>query len=157
MVEGRSLDGTKFHPGYMAINNFKHQSYLTAVVQLLMRIIPLRDHCLSAGEVSGADLPRANVLIHFSRLVRKVWNPKSFRAQISPHSLLHAISEASGKRFANGEPQDPAQFTPWLLSSLRQGLRLLKQPDVVGEHVQGECMLTTLKQVEGKQHVEEKV
>lgn len=35
----------------------------------------------------------------FGELIRKLWNPKAFKAHVSPHEMLQAIVVCSEKKF----------------------------------------------------------
>ena len=35
----------------------------------------------------------------FGELIRKLWNPKAFKAHVSPHEMLQAIVICSNKKF----------------------------------------------------------
>lgn len=55
-------------------------------------------------------------------LCRKVWNPKAFKGQVSPHELLQECVRESGKRFKITEEGDPLEFLGWLLNALHKDL-----------------------------------
>jgi U4/U6.U5 tri-snRNP-associated protein 2 len=58
----------------------------------------------------------------FSILVRKIWNPKAFKGQVSPHELLQEIVNASNKNFKLSEQSDPLEFLSWFLNTLHKDL-----------------------------------
>ncbi|KAK5004541.1 Ubiquitin carboxyl-terminal hydrolase 10 [Cryomyces antarcticus] len=58
----------------------------------------------------------------FSVLVRKIWNPRAFKAHVSPHELLQEISLRSSKRFTLTEQSDPVDFLSWFLNNLHLAL-----------------------------------
>lgn len=58
----------------------------------------------------------------FSTLVRKIWNPRAFKGQVSPHELLQEIVYASDKKFKLAEQSDPLEFLSWFLNTLHKDL-----------------------------------
>lgn len=63
----------------------------------------------------------------FSTLVRKIWNPKAFKGQVSPHELLQEIVNASNKKFKLSEQSDPLEFLSWFLNTLHKDLGGIKK------------------------------
>lgn len=74
-------------------------------------------------------------------LFRKLWNPRNFKAHVSPHEMLQAVASTSKKRFKITEQGwcpgwclylcfihtdlmsgDPIDFLSWLLNSLHMAL-----------------------------------
>ena len=67
------------------MNNVKANDYVNVVVQALIHIPPLRDYfILQDFEAQG----KSQLVTRFGALVRKMWNPKAFKGQVSPHELL---------------------------------------------------------------------
>lgn len=129
----RCLDGSEYLAGVVGLNNIKHNDALNAVIQALAHVPPLRDHFLL--HTGGTPLCAA-----FSEVLRKLWNPRNFRAHVSPHELLQAIAAASEKRFKIGVRSDPIDFLAWLLNTLHQHA---PRPPVVHQTFQGEVRVTT--------------
>lgn len=115
-LSARALDGTEYLPGCLGLNNLKRTDFMNVALQVLCRVKPLRDHCLLAS-------PSEGLFGSFAELVKKIWNPKNFKGHVSPHELLQAIADASGKRFKIGEQKDPMQFLVWFLNALSDNLR----------------------------------
>ncbi|CAG8800197.1 22369_t:CDS:10, partial [Dentiscutata erythropus] len=65
---------------------------------------------------------KSQLVQRFSTLVRKIWNPRAFKGQVSPHELLQEISNASNKVFKLAEQSDPIEFLCWFLNSLHKDL-----------------------------------
>ena len=55
-------------------------------------------------------------------LFRKLWNPRQFKAHVSPHEMLQAVASTSNKRFKITEQGDPIEFLSWLLNTLHKAL-----------------------------------
>ena len=87
----RALDGTDFYPGSIGLNNLKQTDFVNVIVQALARVKPLRDFCLlyAVNELNLNNVtPKHLLLVRFTELVRKIWNPKNFKGHVSPHELL---------------------------------------------------------------------
>lgn len=111
------LQGRKYVPGYVGMNNIKANDYFNVVCQALTHVPPLRNYFMLE------DLQARNQLVQrFSILLRKIWNPKAFKAHVSPHELLQEISLRSGKKFSLTEQADPAEFLSWFLNNLHLSL-----------------------------------
>lgn len=85
----RSLEGAEYYPGCLGLNNLKQTDYVNVVLQSLCRVKPLRDFCLYY-KISDHNVanPKHQLVVRFAELVKKVWNPKNFKGQVSPHELL---------------------------------------------------------------------
>lgn len=51
----------------------------------------------------------------FGELMRKMWNPRNFKAHVSPHEMLQAVVLWSNKRFQITHQGDPIDFLSWFL------------------------------------------
>jgi U4/U6.U5 tri-snRNP-associated protein 2 len=111
----RSLEGAEFMPGCVGLNNLKLTDFANSIIQLLVRVKPLRNVCLKdsseanvAGSASQDDL-RQMLSLRFSELVKKVWNPRNFKGHVSPHEFMEAVSLASNKRFMRDDRKDTSE------------------------------------------------
>lgn len=111
------LGGKKYIPGFVGMNNIKANDYLNAVIQLLSHIVPLRNFFMLEDLSS-----RPQLVQRFGILVRKIWNPRAFKAHVSPHELLQEIALISGKKFNLTEQSDPVDFLNWFLNNLHLAL-----------------------------------
>ena len=68
-------------------------------------------------------------IFRFGELVRKLWNPRHFKAHVSPHEMLQAVVLCSKKRFNITTQGDPIDVLSWLLNSLHLILGGSKKPD----------------------------
>lgn len=134
VTPSRCLDGSEYLPGVVGLNNIKNNDALNAVIQALAHVTPLRDHFLL--HTGGTPLCTA-----FSEVLRKIWNPRNFRAHVSPHEFLQAIAVASEKRFKIGVRSDPVDFLAWLLNTLHQQS---PKPPVVHQTFQGEVRVKSM-------------
>ena len=83
----------------------------------------------------------------FGEFVRKVWNRRNFKAQVSPHEMLQAVNLASKGRFKIGEQADPIQFIGWFLNEMHKDLREKKSGSIIEECFQGQVAIHSEKDV----------
>lgn len=131
-----TLSGREYAPGFVGMNNIKENDYLNVVVQALAHVPPLRNYLLledlgqaatttkaSGGSSgSGSNNQTAELVRRCSTLLRKMWNPRAFKAHVSPHELLQEVSLLSNKRFTLTTQSDPVDFLSWFLNNLHLGL-----------------------------------
>ena len=107
------------------MNNIKANDYVNVVAQLLAHVLPIRNFFL-LHEFPTPGTPE--IILRFSTLVRKLWNPKAFRSHVSPHELLQEIAVRSSKRFTLTNQADPVDFLSWFLNCLHLALGGSKKP-----------------------------
>ncbi|KAL1874758.1 hypothetical protein VTK73DRAFT_235 [Phialemonium thermophilum] len=112
-----TLSGKEYTPGFVGMNNIKENDYLNVVVQALSHVSPLRNYFLLEDFSSAPELVKRT-----SILFRKIWNPRAFKAHVSPHELLQEVSLRSNKRFTLTAQSDPVEFLSWYLNNLHIGL-----------------------------------
>lgn len=111
------LVGRKYVPGFIGMNNIKANDFFNVVTQALAHVQPLRNFFMLEDLSS-----RPQIVQRFSILMRKIWNPRAFKAHVSPHELLQEISQRSGKKFTLTEQADPVDFLSWFLNNLHLAL-----------------------------------
>ncbi|CAJ0878580.1 3512_t:CDS:10 [Entrophospora sp. SA101] len=129
------LNNKKYLPGFVGLNNVKANDYVNVIIQALAHIPPLRDYFMLQNFENKSQLVQ-----RFSTLVKKIWNPRAFKGQVSPHELLQEISNASNKRFKLAEQADPLDFLSWFLNTLHKDLCGTKKSDssIIYKIFQGE-------------------
>lgn len=129
----RTLDGNLYNPGIVGLNNIKANDYCNVVLQALSHVGPIRDYFLN--EMSYAKIKRSSgdspfaIVQRFGELMRKLWNPRNFKAHVSPHEMLQAVVLWSNKKFQIIEQSDPIDFLTWFLHELHRQLRGNKNPN----------------------------
>ncbi|ORY92339.1 hypothetical protein BCR43DRAFT_463525 [Syncephalastrum racemosum] len=113
------LNNKKYLPGFVGLNNVKANDYVNVVIQALAHIPLLRDYFILQD---FEKQERSQLVIRLGTLMRKMWNPKAFKGQVSPHELLQEISSASEKRFRLTEQSNPIDFLSWFLNTLHHDL-----------------------------------
>ncbi|OCK77214.1 cysteine proteinase [Lepidopterella palustris CBS 459.81] len=111
------LSGRKYIPGFVGMNNIKANDYFNTVIHALAHVIPLRNFFMLEDLSTRPQLAQ-----RFSILVRKIWNPRAFKAHVSPHELLQEIALRSSKRFTLTAQSDPVDFLSWFLNNLHLSL-----------------------------------
>ncbi|KFY88379.1 hypothetical protein V500_06378 [Pseudogymnoascus sp. VKM F-4518 (FW-2643)] len=115
--EAWALNGKQYTPGFVGMNNIKDNDYFNVVIQALSHVPPLRNYFMLDDFSSKPELAK-----RLSILVRKIWNPRAFKAHVSPHELLQEVSLRSNKKFALTQQADPVDFLSWFLNNLHVAL-----------------------------------
>lgn len=121
-----ALDGTKYVPGIVGLNVIKANDYMNVILQALAQVSPFRDFFLREENYAHVKPPPGDqnivVVQRLGELCRKLWNQRSFKAHVSPHEMLQAVSSVSKKRFMITKQGDPVEFLSWLLNTLHIGV-----------------------------------
>lgn len=112
------LSGKAYIPGYIGLNNIKRNDYMNVIIHSLLHVPPLRDYLL----LSNFRSKETEMLKRFAALAKKVWNPRLFKSQVSPHEFLQEVGRASTGKFSLEKQGDPAEFLGWLLNYLHKDL-----------------------------------
>ncbi|KAG8745517.1 hypothetical protein FRC10_007864 [Ceratobasidium sp. 414] len=150
-------------PGYVGLQNIKRNDYLSVIIHALLHVSPVRDFLLAMdGEGLTAPgttakklapptgtkkpaKPPSELVRRFAGLAKKVWNPRLFKAQVSPHEFLQEVARVSAGRFKITEQGDPIEFLGWLLNRIHADLGGTKKKgsSVIYSTFQGEVRLET--------------
>lgn len=138
----RALDGSEYMPGLVGLNDMKHNDYANVVLQALVRVLPIRDFFLREENYAQCG---SLLVSRFGEFVRKVWNPRAFKGQVSPHELMQAVMSSSGKKFTTEKQADPVEFLSWLVNTLHSDLTggKRKKRSVITDSLQGELEVVT--------------
>ncbi|XP_028399832.1 U4/U6.U5 tri-snRNP-associated protein 2-like [Dendronephthya gigantea] len=123
----RAFDGTTYRPGVVGLNNIKENDYLNVVLQAMSFVPTIRDFFLHEENYKDIKMPSGDISLilaqRFGELLRKLWNPRNFKAHVSPHEMLQAVVLCSKKKFQFTEQGDPVEFLSWFLNALHSILR----------------------------------
>lgn len=111
------LLGRKYTPGFVGMNNLKANDYFNVVTHALAHVTPLRNYLMLEDLSSRPQLAQ-----RFGILIRKIWNPRAFKAHVSPHELLQEVAQRSGKKYTLTDQADPVDFLSWFLNNLHLAL-----------------------------------
>ncbi|KAJ7150293.1 cysteine proteinase [Mycena filopes] len=123
-------------PGYVGLNNIKRNDHMNVIIHSLLHIPPLRDYLL----LSNFRGKESELLKRFAGLAKKLWNPRLFKSQVSPHEFLQEVNRASAGKFRLEQQGDPVEFLGWLLNRLHK--------DTGGTKRQGSSIIFTTFQGE---------
>ncbi|NXG83687.1 SNUT2 protein, partial [Stercorarius parasiticus] len=148
----RAYDGTTYLPGIVGLNNIKANDYANAVLQVspglhfwgenppwgwrgcflaplpqaLSNVPPLRNYFLEEENYKSIQRPPGDIMFllvqRFGELMRKLWNPRNFKAHVSPHEMLQAVVLCSKKNFQITKQGDGVDFLSWFLNALHSAL-----------------------------------
>ncbi|KAG9098995.1 hypothetical protein FS749_002397 [Ceratobasidium sp. UAMH 11750] len=151
-------------PGYVGLQNIKRNDYMSVIIHALLHVPPVRDFLLAmdGGEGPAAlattakkpvppagtkklAKPPSELVRRFAGLAKKVWNPRLFKSQVSPHEFLQEVARVSAGRFKITEQGDPIEFLGWLLNRVHADLGGTKKKgsSVIYSTFQGEVRLET--------------
>ena len=99
-------------PWYYTINNTfvnfpsklsNHICRYLSTPKALSHVAPLRNYFLREENYRNIKRPPGDQMFllvqRFGELLRKLWNPRNFKAHVSPHEMLQAVVLLSKKRF----------------------------------------------------------
>lgn len=149
----RAYDKSLYLPGIVGLNNIKANDYCNVVLQVLANITPLRNYFLfpenysSISHLPGsAPLAMFPLITRFGELVRKLWNPRNFKAHVSPHEMLQAVVSCSKKHFQFTVQGDAIQFLSWILNAMHLGLKTDdKKGTIISKCFRGAMVIRTRK------------
>ncbi|KAJ2923859.1 hypothetical protein H1R20_g13240, partial [Candolleomyces eurysporus] len=127
--------------GYVGLNNIKHNDHMNVIIHSLLHVAPLRD-ALLLSDYQGKE---SELLKRFAALAKKIWNPRLFKSQVSPHEFLQEVNRVSGGKFRLEQQGDPVEFLGWLLNNLHKDLGGTKKKNssIIFRTFQGELRVET--------------
>ncbi|EPT03481.1 hypothetical protein FOMPIDRAFT_150425 [Fomitopsis schrenkii] len=135
------LSSKPYIPGYIGLNNIKRNDHMNVIIHALLHVPPLRDHLL----LSNFRGKEPEMLKRFAGLAKKIWNPRLFKSQVSPHEFLQEVGRASAGKFSLERQGDPIEFLGWLLNHLHKemGGTKKKKSSVIFSAFQGQVRMET--------------
>ncbi|KFV19326.1 U4/U6.U5 tri-snRNP-associated protein 2, partial [Tauraco erythrolophus] len=92
----------------------------------LSNVPPLRNYFLEEENYKSIQRPPGDIMFllvqRFGELMRKLWNPRNFKAHVSPHEMLQAVVLCSKKNFQITKQGDGVDFLSWFLNALHSAL-----------------------------------
>ncbi|KAF8516094.1 hypothetical protein JB92DRAFT_2911797 [Gautieria morchelliformis] len=152
------LANNSYIPGFIGLNNIKRHDHINVIIHMLLHVPPLRNFLLlypdshkqvrakSTKSTLLKDVPRhPELLKRLSLLTRKLWSPRLFKSQVSPHEFLQEVNRASKSKWRLEEQGDPAEFLGWLLNRIHADLGGTKKQgtSVIYTSFQGELRVET--------------
>lgn len=112
------LSSKPYLSGYIGLNNIKRNDHMNVIIHSLLHIPPLRDYLL----LSSFHGKESELVKRFAALAKKIWNPRLFKSQVSPHEFLQEVNRASAGKFRLEQQGDPVEFLGWLLNRLHKDM-----------------------------------
>lgn len=128
------LANNSYVPGFIGLNNIKRHDHINVIIHMLLHVPSLRNFLLlypaSHNKYRAKSLKQVNkdaprhpeLLSRLSLLTRKLWSPRLFKSQVSPHEFLQEVNRASKSKWRLEEQGDPAEFLGWLLNRIHADL-----------------------------------
>ncbi|KAH7886179.1 spindle pole body protein [Phlebopus sp. FC_14] len=135
------LASKPYLPGYIGLNNIKRNDHMNVIIHSLLHVPPLRDYLL-LSDFRGKE---TELVKRFAALAKKIWNPRLFKSQVSPHEFLQEVNRASSGKFRLEQQGDPVEFLGWLLNRLHKdmGGTKKKNSSIIFSTFQGELRVET--------------
>lgn len=150
-----SLTGDRYLPGFIGMNNIKRNDHLNVILQLLLHVPPLRNFLLDpATPELQEDRKPTELVQRLATLCRRLWNPRLFKAQVSPHEFLQEVGKRSAGKFKMTEQGDPVEFLGWLVNTLHRDLGGTKKRNssVIYSTFQGKVQIETQQVITHKEY-----
>jgi len=150
-----TLESEPYRPGYIGLNNIKRNDYLNVIIHLLLHIPPLRTFLLNPNCPELQEERRPTELVQrLATLCRRLWNPRLFKAHVSPHEFLQEVSKRSAGKFKMTEQGDPVEFLGWIVNTLHRDLGGTKKRNssVIYSTFQGKVQIETQKVITHKEY-----
>lgn len=147
----RAYDGTTYNPGIVGLNNIKANDYCNVILQALSHVSPLRNYFLQEQNYKKIKRPPGDqiflIVQRFGELIRKLWNPRNFKAHVSPHEMLQSVVLCSKKKFQITEQGDSLDFMSWFLNALHSALNGTRKlsSSIVNKTFRGKMRVYTRK------------
>lgn len=146
------LGNNSYIPGFIGLNNIKRHDHINVIIHMLLHVPPFRNFLLlysSKPERNSSATPKqqtpkhSELISRLSLLTRKLWSPRLFKSQVSPHEYLQEVNRASKGKWRLEEQGDPAEFLGWLLNKTHTDLGGTKKRNssIVYSTFQGELRL----------------
>jgi len=149
VVKFRTLTGKIRYQGVLGMSNLQATDYINVILQALVRIKPLRNFFL-LHRMERQDAIEYPLIASFGEFMRKFWNPRPFKSQISPHELIQNIVKRSKRKFQILQQGNPVEFLAWLLHALQEDLKHQdpSSSSLIGNTFQGQLEIETFEATE---------
>uniref|UniRef100_A0A8C7Z8Y2 Ubiquitin carboxyl-terminal hydrolase 39 n=1 Tax=Oryzias sinensis TaxID=183150 RepID=A0A8C7Z8Y2_9TELE len=133
--------GQKSH-AYTHSVQFSHHVFLN--------LHTLKFYCLPDNYEIIDSSPPGDIMFllvqRFGELMRKLWNPRNFKAHVSPHEMLQAVVLCSKKNFQITKQGDAVDFMTWFLNAMHGALGgTKKKPSILTKVFQGSMRIFSKK------------
>jgi U4/U6.U5 tri-snRNP-associated protein 2 len=109
--------GDDYLPGFIGLTNFKKTDSVNAIIQLLARVVPFQHFFLSQDNHLLENC-KSLLVQNFADVLRRIWNPNSFKRFVGPYQFIHALSTTSRGQFSVGKRAHCIQWLQWMLNHM---------------------------------------
>jgi U4/U6.U5 tri-snRNP-associated protein 2 len=97
------------------------------------------------------------LLQRVGELLRKMWYPKQFKGQVSPHQFLQTVAKESHKHFSLDKASNPLDFLEWVMLSIHSILTKCSKTrqTVISQTFFGELEIWTQQKKKGYTKLEQ--
>ena len=133
----KDVRGEDYLPGFIGLANLKATDPVNVVVQMLARVVPFQHFFLQNN--TTLESCRSVLVKQFAELLRKIWNPRSFKRFVGPYQFVDALSTTSRGQFTVGKRAQALQLLQWMLNHMHKYLKKASQSNqtVVTDAFQG--------------------
>lgn len=150
-----TLEAEPYRPGFIGLNNIKNNDYLNVILHLLLHIPPLRTFLLDPNSPELQESHRPTELVtRLATLCKRLWNPRLFKAHVSPHEFLQEVGKRSAGKFKMTEQGDPVEFLGWIINTLHRDLGGTKKRNssIIYTAFQGRVQIQTQQIITHKEY-----
>uniref|UniRef100_A0A674E5D1 Ubiquitin carboxyl-terminal hydrolase 39 n=1 Tax=Salmo trutta TaxID=8032 RepID=A0A674E5D1_SALTR len=117
---------------------------------VFLNLHTLKFYCLPDNYEIIDSSPPGDIMFllvqRFGELMRKLWNPRNFKAHVSPHEMLQAVVLCSKKNFQITKQGDAVDFLSWFMNALHGALGgTKKKPSSLTKVFQGSMRIFSKK------------
>ncbi len=117
-----SLEGKKFIPGYVGLNNVKKNDYFNVIIQAFSHLEKIRNFFLLYNLDKNFDEKMYLEIFvkRLSELNKKIWNKNNFKDHVNPIETLQILPKLSNQQFTLNKQSDVVSFLSWFINVLNK-------------------------------------
>uniref|UniRef100_A0A0N4ZCY4 ubiquitinyl hydrolase 1 n=1 Tax=Parastrongyloides trichosuri TaxID=131310 RepID=A0A0N4ZCY4_PARTI len=122
----KSLDKKICYPGFIGLKNLGYNNSFNVIVYGLAHVPKIRNYFLIADNYNNLNkypFDSFGILAPmFGKVVRKLWNSRSFKSYTTPYGLLEAVISCSSGKFQFNKEFNIFEFLEFFLNTLHLSL-----------------------------------
>ncbi len=154
-----SLEGNKFLPGFIGLNNVKNNDYFNVIIQAFCHLKKFRNYFIKFKLIKDKKSEEDIFLEKISDLFKKMWNKYNFKEHISPYEILNVMFNLFNK---NKNEEDKINenkkincllFLTWFINIIKNTLNENKIiENIINMYFTGKLELETFKLIKDKKY-----
>ena len=153
-----SLEGKKFIPGYIGLNNVKKNDYFNVIIQAFSHLEKIRNFFLMFNNNKHFDEKYyLEVFIkRLSELNKKIWNKNNFKDHVNPIEILQILPKISNQQFTLNKQSDVVPFLSWFINVLNNYFINQKaeiKENLIQKYINGEIQIETYTLIKDRNQV----